>query len=222
MDLDALSKIATAMVAPGKGILAADESTGTIKRRFDAIGAECKLKMNIRICVLLAAAISAPLLCGSSSHAASLSGPCPTATPGALECNPVDAFDPLPVGPSQYPAGSTPYRASATGTTGAVTATLPGVVGKTTYICSFTFGGTNASAANPAVAVTITGAITGTLNYPYPTPAAGAAVPNTPAIGVIFHPCLSAVATNTAIAVNGPALGAGATLATVSATGFQK
>ena len=26
------------MVAPGKGILAADESTGTIKKRFDAIG----------------------------------------------------------------------------------------------------------------------------------------------------------------------------------------
>ena len=29
-----------AMVAPGKGILAADESTGTIKKRFDAIGVE--------------------------------------------------------------------------------------------------------------------------------------------------------------------------------------
>jgi hypothetical protein len=62
----------------------------------------------------------------------------------------------------------------------------------------------------------------GTLNYPYPTLAAGAAVPNTPAISVIFHPCLSASETNTAIAVNGPALRAGATLATVSATGFQK
>lgn len=35
-----LSKIAQAMVAPGKGILAADESSGTIKRRFDAIGVE--------------------------------------------------------------------------------------------------------------------------------------------------------------------------------------
>ncbi len=31
---------ALAMVAPGKGILAADESSGTIKRRFDAIGVE--------------------------------------------------------------------------------------------------------------------------------------------------------------------------------------
>ena len=29
------------MVAPGKGILAADESTGTIKRRFDAINVDC-------------------------------------------------------------------------------------------------------------------------------------------------------------------------------------
>jgi fructose-bisphosphate aldolase class I len=38
MDLDALNKIATAMVAPGKGILAADESSGTIKKRFDSIG----------------------------------------------------------------------------------------------------------------------------------------------------------------------------------------
>ena len=32
-----LEKIARGMVAPGKGILAADESTGTIKKRFDAI-----------------------------------------------------------------------------------------------------------------------------------------------------------------------------------------
>ena len=38
MNLDELNKIAVAMVAPGKGILAADESSGTIKKRFDAIG----------------------------------------------------------------------------------------------------------------------------------------------------------------------------------------
>ena len=35
-----LAEIARALVAPGKGILAADESTATIKRRFDAIGVE--------------------------------------------------------------------------------------------------------------------------------------------------------------------------------------
>jgi len=40
MNLADLNKIAEAMVAPGKGILAADESSGTIKRRFDAIGVE--------------------------------------------------------------------------------------------------------------------------------------------------------------------------------------
>jgi fructose-bisphosphate aldolase, class I len=33
-----LEQVAEAMVAPGKGILAADESSGTIKKRFDSIG----------------------------------------------------------------------------------------------------------------------------------------------------------------------------------------
>jgi len=40
MNLDQLNKVAIAMAAPGKGILAADESTGTIKKRFDSIGVE--------------------------------------------------------------------------------------------------------------------------------------------------------------------------------------
>jgi fructose-bisphosphate aldolase class I len=40
MNLDDLNKVAKAMVAPGKGILAADESTGTIGKRFDAIKTE--------------------------------------------------------------------------------------------------------------------------------------------------------------------------------------
>jgi fructose-bisphosphate aldolase class I len=40
MNLAELNKIAEGMVAPGKGILAADESSGTIKKRFDAIGVE--------------------------------------------------------------------------------------------------------------------------------------------------------------------------------------
>ena len=40
MNLAELNKVATAMVAPGRGILAADESSGTIKKRFDAIGVE--------------------------------------------------------------------------------------------------------------------------------------------------------------------------------------
>src|SRR6201985_3262069 len=40
MNLSDLNKVAQAMVTPGKGLLAADESTGTIKKRFDAIKVE--------------------------------------------------------------------------------------------------------------------------------------------------------------------------------------
>jgi fructose-bisphosphate aldolase class I len=36
--MDELAKVAQALVAPGKGILAADESSGTIAKRFDGIG----------------------------------------------------------------------------------------------------------------------------------------------------------------------------------------
>src|SRR3569833_891877 len=40
MNLADLNKVANAMVAPGRGLLAADESSGTIKKRFDPIGVE--------------------------------------------------------------------------------------------------------------------------------------------------------------------------------------
>ncbi|HVL47643.1 MAG TPA: class I fructose-bisphosphate aldolase [Candidatus Thermoplasmatota archaeon] len=40
MDVKALEEIAEKLVAPGKGILAADESTGTIGKRFEKIGVE--------------------------------------------------------------------------------------------------------------------------------------------------------------------------------------
>jgi fructose-bisphosphate aldolase class I len=40
MNIAELSATARALVAPGKGILAADESSGTIKKRFDSIGLE--------------------------------------------------------------------------------------------------------------------------------------------------------------------------------------
>jgi fructose-bisphosphate aldolase class I len=41
MDTAILSKTAAAMVAPGKGILAADESSGTCEKRFKSVGVEC-------------------------------------------------------------------------------------------------------------------------------------------------------------------------------------
>lgn len=40
MNLDALNAIAVKMVTPGQGLLAADESTGTITKRFDTINTE--------------------------------------------------------------------------------------------------------------------------------------------------------------------------------------
>src|SRR5512141_2838895 len=40
MNLNELNAIAKKMVAPGKGILAADESTGTIQKRFDKINVQ--------------------------------------------------------------------------------------------------------------------------------------------------------------------------------------
>jgi hypothetical protein len=114
-----------------------------------------------------------------------------------------------------------PVTASATDTTGATTATLPAAAGKTTYICGFYFSGTNATAANPATAVTVTGAAIGTMTFGFPTLAAGATVPNTRPINPVFTTCIAASASNTAITVTGPALGAGATQATLSAWGYN-
>ena len=41
MNLEALNIVANALVEPGRGILAADESNATIKKRLDGIGVEC-------------------------------------------------------------------------------------------------------------------------------------------------------------------------------------
>ena len=41
MSIEQLEETAQAMVAPGKGIIAIDESSSTIKKRFDSVGIEC-------------------------------------------------------------------------------------------------------------------------------------------------------------------------------------
>lgn len=117
-------------------------------------------------------------------------------------------------------ANCTPITATATGTTGAIVATLPAVAGKTTFICGFYYTGTNATAANNATSVTVTGTIGGTMTFGFPTLAAAATVQNTIPTDEAFMPCVAASAVNTAISVNGPALGAGATQATVTAWGY--
>ena len=41
MSIEQLAETARAMVAPGKGIIAIDESSSTCKKRFDGVGIEC-------------------------------------------------------------------------------------------------------------------------------------------------------------------------------------
>lgn len=117
-----------------------------------------------------------------------------------------------------YPNQSTPITASATGTTAAVTATLPGVVGKTTFICGFvmTSGGTTTAAFANA---TVTGTIGGTLNFVYGAvaPAVGQGLLN-----IVFDPvCVPASAQNTAIVVTQPAGGTGTTAEALTVWGYQ-
>lgn len=122
------------------------------------------------------------------------------------------------VGP--YPCGAVAITASATGTTAAVVATLVNASNKTTFICGFTYQGSNATATQNGILV-VSGTISGSLNYGYQTLALGATVPQPTATGDVFTPCIPASGINTAIVVTSPALGAGAPVATVSAWGFQ-
>lgn len=110
-----------------------------------------------------------------------------------------------------YPAGAIPYTASATGTTGATTATLTGAASVTTYICGFSIRA-NATAAATGNA-TVTGIVTGTLNFTQWT------APNASGIGVseeIFSPCVPASAANTSVAVVSAAPGAGGVVSTTA------
>lgn len=126
------------------------------------------------------------------------------------------ASTPLPVnntGP--YPIGSTPYTATATGTTAATTATLAGASSVTTYICGFSIRA-NATAAATGNA-TVTGTITATLNYTQWT------APNASGVGVveqIFSPCIPASGTNQSIAVVSAAPGTGGVVS-VTAWGYK-
>ena|SRR5215831_13463361 len=113
------------------------------------------------------------------------------------------------------PSGATMITASATGTTGATTATLPGVAGKTTYLAGF-YIAANATAAATGNA-TVTGTITGTLNFTQWT------APLASGIGVIspdINIPIPASGANQAIAVVSAAPGTGGTVS-VTAWGYQ-
>jgi len=121
---------------------------------------------------------------------------------------------------SPLPAGAAALAASSGNVAnGAAVATLSASSnGKTTYISGFTITASGATAAS-VVTATITGLLGGTLSYTISVPA-GVTTGIVP-LSVAFNPPLPASAAQTAISVTLPALGAGNTNATVSASGFQ-
>jgi hypothetical protein len=116
---------------------------------------------------------------------------------------------------SQYPVGAVPYTASATGTTTATAATLTGAASVTTYICGFSIR------ANATAAVTnnstVSGTVTGTLNFTQWTAPAASGIGITE---MIFNPCVPASAANTSVVVTSGAPGTGGVVS-VSAWGYK-
>lgn len=124
------------------------------------------------------------------------------------------------VSTSDYPAGATPITASSANVANAsAAATLAGVATKTTYICGFNITSAGSTAA-AVVTPTISGTITGTMNFTYAT-IAGVTLMNPVLSQNMGGRCIPASAANTAIVVTLPALGAGNTNATVNAWGYQ-
>jgi len=119
-----------------------------------------------------------------------------------------------------FPWDATPVTGSS-GNVAAATAaaSLPGVAGRTNYVCGFalTSGGATAAAT---VNVTLTGVITGTMTFNHGAQT-GAGVPSSPTI-VSFSRCVPASAANTAITVSMPSLGTGNTNASANIWGFLK
>jgi hypothetical protein len=142
-------------------------------------------------------------------------------SPGIITLGPAATTSSLPVAfSSQYPVNATttapiPETISATGTTTAFTATLAAASGKTTYICGFEVDAYATSATT--VALTLTGTITGTMNFQEPVGVIGSSN------GIAhrdFNPCIPASTTNTTIVVNAGAAGSGG-VASISAWGYQ-
>lgn len=123
------------------------------------------------------------------------------------------------VGILPAPIGSTPVAASSANQANAsAVALLNGVVGKTTYLSEVVINVGGATAASQVI-LTITGLLGGTMNIPINVQAGNIA--NAP-IQLSFANPLPASAVNTSITVTLPALGAGSTAASVTASGFQR
>lgn len=117
-------------------------------------------------------------------------------------------------------AANPPVVAVATGTTGAVVATIPAKVGITNWLCGFEVSGSDGTANQRIDPVTVAGISGGSLIYRgiiawfY----AAGVVPPPPFVRT-FNPCIPASAPNTAITVTTTADGT-ATAVNVQAYGF--
>jgi hypothetical protein len=148
-----------------------------------------------------------------SANAAPLVAPCTQTTTTAIECDPVNTANPLPVSPNSYPAGATAITGNGTGTTGAVVGTLAAAAAKLTYICGFAvsaLGGT--AAVGP---ITIAGLVGSSMVYYFASAAAGAQLTQA------FTPCIPSSAVNTAITTTTTADGTASNVA-VNSWGYQK
>ena len=143
-------------------------------------------------------------------------------SPGIITLGPAAASGAVPhVLSSQYPVNNntttpTAETISATGTSAAFTATLAvGTASQTVYICGAEIDA--AATAGLAVAATITGTVTGTLNFVEEVSTltgtgVGRNVYN-------FNPCIPASAANTTIVVHAGAAGSGG-ISSISAWGY--
>jgi len=130
---------------------------------------------------------------------------------GDLQVDPAGNLKVAPLPPGSAVADSH------TGAATVLNCTLAGAVGKTTYLAGFTLTGLGATAAG-SIQITTTGLATN-LNFTLPIPA-GVTVGVTPLV-VSFDPPLPASAPNTPIVVQVPSFGAGNTVASSEAHGFQ-
>jgi hypothetical protein len=115
----------------------------------------------------------------------------------------------------QFPQGAQPNNltASNTFTTAAATATLTGGANRFTYLCGFTVTSAGTTTATLGD-ITITGTVSGTMNFEYAFVSSGQGI-----LGIAFPGCISSSAVNTSIVVNVPAGGAG-TVGAVTAWGY--
>ena len=112
-----------------------------------------------------------------------------------------------------YPSGSIPLVVGVTGTTGAVTASLPGSPGRLTYMCGLHIDAAGSGAIGP---ITITGLAGGT-TWTYQATAGNSGT--SPPVQT-YSPCIPANAANTAIVVTTSADGT-ASAVDINTWGYQ-